>query len=72
MTDKVAQMTTDELRDLIGEVVEQKLLELVGDPDAGLELNPDLVARLKQQRQAVANGERGESLEEVAKRLGLD
>lgn len=72
MTDKIAHMTTNELRDLVNEIVEEKLRELIGDPDAGLELDPELIIRLRQQLQDVADGERGESHEEVAKRLGLD
>ena len=72
MTDKVAEMTTNELRDFVREIVEEKLRELIGDPDAGLELAPELVIRLRQQLQDVSNGERGESHEDVGKRLGLD
>ena len=71
MATKVSQMTTDELRDLIGAVVEQKLVELFGDPDDGLEINDSLRRRLIRQKKAVARGERGEALEDVVKRLGL-
>jgi hypothetical protein len=50
-------------------VVEQKLKEILGDPEEGLELRADIRNRLLRQKKAVANGERGEELEEVAKRL---
>ena len=32
---KVAQMTRDELKEMIDTTVEQKLLELLGEPDEG-------------------------------------
>lgn len=71
MATKVAQLTDDELRAIIGEVVEQKLLELFGDPDAGLVITKTLRNRLLRQKKATAKGERGELLEGVVARLGL-
>lgn len=71
MATKVAQLTDDELRAIIGEVVEQKLLELFGDPDAGLVITKTLRNRLLRQKKATAKGERGELLESVVARLGL-
>jgi hypothetical protein len=71
MAANVGQLSTDELREIIGSVVEQKLKEILGDPDEGLELRADVRDRLLRQKKAVANGERGEELEEVAKRLGI-
>jgi len=71
MTTKVAQMTADELRELIGVVVEQKLIELFGDPDEGLVMTKSLQNRLIRQKKAVAKGARGEAFEDVVARLGL-
>lgn len=68
---KVAQMSPDELRDLIGAIVEQKLVELFGDPDEGLVLNETLRQRLLDQKKAVSDGERGELFEEIVTRHGL-
>jgi hypothetical protein len=51
--------------------VEQKLKEIFGDPDEGLELRADVRDRLLRQKKAVAKGERGEALDEVVKRLGI-
>ena len=68
----VAQMTKEELREMIEWVVEEKLVELLGDPDEGLELRESIRQRLLRQKRAVANGERGEPLEEVLKKFGLD
>jgi DNA-directed RNA polymerase specialized sigma24 family protein len=67
----VGQLSTDELREIIGSVVEQKLTEILGDPDEGLEIRADVRGRLLRQKKAVAKGERGETLDEVEKRLGV-
>jgi len=67
----VAQMTKKELEEMIGTVVERKLLELLGDPDEGLPVRESLRKRLIRQRQAVAKGVRGQSLDKVARKAGL-
>ncbi|MDQ7054499.1 MAG: hypothetical protein Q9P14_17035 [candidate division KSB1 bacterium] len=72
MATTVAQMTKEELREMIETIIEQKLLEWVGDPDEGLSIREALRKRLLQQKQAVAEGERGEPLKDVAQRLGLE
>jgi hypothetical protein len=72
MSDTVAQMSKDELKEIIAMTVEQKLLELLGDPDEGLQIRKSVQERLIRQQKAVAAGERGESFEDVVQRLGLD
>jgi hypothetical protein len=64
-------MTPGELRALIEDAVESKIVELVGDPDAGLELREEIRVRLLAQQRDVAAGNVGEPLEDVVKRLGL-
>ncbi len=71
MAANVGQMSTDELKEIIGSIIEQKLREILGDPDDGLDIRADVRNRLLQQQKAVANGERGEDLDEVANRLGI-
>lgn len=71
MGKSVAEMTVEELHDLVGSAVEQKIVELFGDPDAGLELRANVRKRLLRQKRNVAKGERGEALETVARRLKL-
>ena len=66
----VAQMTKEELREMIEDIVEQKLIELLGDPDEGLPIRKSVRERLLRQRQVVAMGERGEPFEDVVRRLG--
>ncbi len=68
----VAEMSRDELKELIADTVEQKLLELLGDPDEGLEIRKSVQDRLLRQKKAVAAGERGEPFEDVVRRLGLE
>ena len=67
----VAEMTADELKQLVGLAVEQKLIELLGDPDEGLVLRESVRKRLLRQKRAVAKGERGALLEDVVRRLKL-
>ena len=71
MATTVGEMTKDELREMIETLMEQKLIELLGDPDGGLQLRNSVRQRLMRQKKAVAAGERGEALDQVARRLGL-
>ena len=72
MTTKVAMMTKDELRGMIEATVEQKLLELLGDPDEGLTLKKLVRDRLLRQKKVTASGDFGEYIEKVVRRLGLE
>jgi hypothetical protein len=62
----------DEFKAVVGQVVEEKLRELLADPDIGLTLRPEIEARLTQQLQDSQRD--GESIPaaEVARRLGLE
>ena len=71
MPSTIAQMTKKEFAQMLSAVVEQKLVELFGDPDDGLVMKSTLRNRLSRQKKAVANGERGEEFAVVLKRLGL-
>lgn len=69
MTPTVGEMSPSDLREMIDEIVEQKLREILGDPDEGLLLRDEVVARLQRQRQAVQAGERGQSLDSIIQRI---
>ena len=71
MANKVAQMTKEELKEMMETLIEQKLLELLGDPDEGLQIRKKVRDRLLRQKKAVAAGERGEPFEDVVRRKGL-
>ena len=64
---KVTDLTIDELKKLIREVVDEKFKEILFDPDNGLELRDEVEQRLKV---SLASKERI-SLEEVKERLRL-
>lgn len=64
---KVADLTTEELKELIGEAIEKKIRELT-DPDLGLELKEDFVEALET---SIASKERI-TFNDVKKRLGLN
>ncbi len=66
---KVAQMTKDEFEELVSTLIEQKLFELLGDPDEGLPLRKKVRDRLIRQKKAVVRGERGKSFDDVTARL---
>ncbi|RLC57094.1 MAG: hypothetical protein DRI80_15415 [Chloroflexota bacterium] len=71
MSTTIARMTKAEFKEMLEDVIEQKLIELLGDPDEGLMIRKSVRERLLRQKQAVAMGERGESFEEVVQRLSL-
>jgi hypothetical protein len=72
MGNTIAQMSKDELKELIANAVEQKLLELLGDPDEGLELQKSIRERLVKQQKEVAAGVRGERFQDVIQPLSLE
>lgn len=67
MGDKIADLTVDELKALVREAVEEVLLE-GGDPDAGLELKPELRERLRRSLIAEKDGDVS-PLEDVLRRI---
>jgi hypothetical protein len=72
MATTVGQMSIEELREMIEAAVEQKLLEILGDPDEGLEIRDSVRDRIISQRKAVIAGDRGKPFEDVVKQLGLE
>jgi hypothetical protein len=63
---KVADLTVDELKAIIRDIVDEALMDY--DPDYGLELRPDFEARLMA---SLASADEGAPLDEVVKKLGL-
>lgn len=60
--------TIKQLRPIVEMMVEEKLLEILGDPDQNLKLRPDIKARLKK---SLKSKQKSISIEEVADKLGL-
>ena len=71
MSTTVAQMSKRELTQIISNAIEQKLVELLGDPDEGLTMKANVRKRLLRQKRIVARGERGVSLSSIRRQLGL-
>jgi hypothetical protein len=63
----LADLSPQQLKDLVRGLVDDRLRELLGDPDLGLELGEALQTRLKA---SLLSSERL-SGEEIAERLGL-
>lgn len=63
----LSSLTPEQFKELVRGLVDDRLRELIGDPDLGLELGEVLRARLK------TSLERGDRLsgEELAEKLGL-
>ena len=64
----LSQLTPEQLKELVRGLVDDRLRELVGDPDLGLQLGEALRTRLKQ---SLTSTERI-SGDEVAEKLGLN
>jgi hypothetical protein len=59
-------MSKKEFIQISSTVVEQKLVELLGDPDEGLAIKENLRKRLIRQKKAVAKGDRGIDLPQAS------
>ena len=68
----VKDLTIDELKAVIGEVVEEKLRDLLTDPDAGLTLRPEVQERLLRDLQAPQLEGENIPAAELARRRGLE
>lgn len=71
MNVKVKDLTSEELKSLIQETVEEAMLELLGDPDRGLRLAEDVKKRLQRSLEHLQQGEQVIPAEEVVKRAAL-
>jgi len=67
----VSELSIDELKALIEEVVEEKLREMLEDPDEGLMLRPEIEKRLIDSLNEPKESRRTVSAQEVARQLGL-
>ena len=64
---ELSSLTQEQLRELVRGLVDDRLRELIGDPDLGLELGEHLRARLK----ASLSSTQRLSGQDVAEALGL-
>jgi hypothetical protein len=68
----VRELSIEELKALIGEVVEEKLREMLGDSDEGLALRPDINERLVKSLNQAKESRQTIPAAEVARRLGVN
>jgi hypothetical protein len=68
----VNELTIDELKALIEEVVEEKLQEMLRDRDEGLSLRPEVEERLVSSLKQAKEPRPTVSVQEVARDLGLN
>ena len=68
----MAETTRDELKRMIADVIEEKLQAILDEQDDDGTLLETVHERLLQQKEAVARGEYGQPLEDVARDLVLD
>ncbi|MCX5999379.1 MAG: hypothetical protein NTU41_07235 [Chloroflexi bacterium] len=66
---KVRDLGVEEFKALVQEAVEEKLEEILGDPDQGLELQEALKKRLEH---SVSAKSRGIPAEDVAREMDLE
>ena len=67
----VAEMTALQLKTLIQSALKEALQEVLGDPDAGLELRPEFEERLRQTVSYVTSGGRLLSMEELTSQFDV-
>ncbi len=69
---RVSDLTTDELKTLVREAVEQTLLEFLADPDKGLELRQSMKVALERSIRTVREGGALYSAGDIAKDIGTE
>ena len=68
---KVKDLTMEQLMALIDEAIEDKLTEILGDPDRGLELTDKATCEIEEALAALKRGEEGIPLEQLANEMGI-
>ena len=67
----VRDLTTDQFKALVQEALEEALMDLLGDPDEGLQLREEVTDTVLASLARTQRGEKGIPAEEVARQLGI-
>jgi len=67
----ISELKVNDLRELIRTEVEQTVIELLGDPDEGLELREEIKSRLERSLANKQSAKKNISAQKVADKLGL-
>lgn len=70
MSTLVADLTINELEQIIENAVERKIFQLF-DEDRDKSIKPEIINRLRQQKSSIDNGNFGRSFDDVVNELGL-
>lgn len=68
---RVGDLTLGEFQTMMNALIDARLAQWI-DPDAGLELRPEVILRVQRQRAEYAAGQRGKSLAEIASKYGVE
>ena len=68
----VKDLSVEDLKALIGEVVEEKFREILVDPDAGLALRPEIQERLRRDLEEPQQEAENIPASELARRRGME
>jgi hypothetical protein len=69
---KLSELTVDEFRNLVREIVRETINEMLSDPDEGLALQDGLENALRHSIGAVNEGAETYAASDAAKKLGID
>jgi len=69
---KISDLTVDEFRSLVRDIVRETLNEMLSDPDGGLDLQDGLEDALRRSIKAVNEGAHTYDADDAAKKLGID
>jgi len=64
-------ITSEQLALLVRGIVDERIGEIIGDPDFGLEIRDEIRKRLLKQKAEVEAGEFGRRFDDVLEELGL-
>jgi hypothetical protein len=70
--ERVKDLSIEELKALVGEIVEDKLREILADPDAGLVLRPEIRERLLRDLEEPQQEGQNIPAAELARRRGME
>jgi hypothetical protein len=69
---KISDLTVDEFRSLVRDIVRETLNEMLTDPDEGLALQDGLEDALRRSIKAVNEGAETYDADDAAKKLGIE
>jgi signal recognition particle GTPase len=69
MVTKVNKLTVDQLKALINELIDEKLEQILSDPDEGLVVREEIITKLKAQK---SSRKKRIPMEQVAREFGLN